>query len=214
MAEQLLLINPRRRRRKRKTSRRKRNPAPVTRRKRRPSVKSNPGRRSYRRRSYRPKRRHYRRNPIKMGGMGGLVSDNLIPAAVGATGALALDILYGIIPLPENIKMGNLRHAVKGAAAIGMGMLAGMVVNKSMAKSLTNGALTVVLHQAMAELTQKFLPNLTLGEYGEINDLGYTSYAQGADGMGYYLPSGMPEAEASAMNEYMDGMAEGEKIYL
>ncbi len=119
MSEALFLVNPKRKRRKKNprkgrmpaglrrywaTHRRKKNPG-RKRRSRRKSMtismnpkrrrRSNPAksyRRHHRRRNpMRAHRRHHRRsNPFSMRG----ISHTIMPAAVGATGAIALDVAY------------------------------------------------------------------------------------------------------------------------
>jgi len=194
MAE-LMLVNPRKRRKGRRTAaqkaatrkliaynRRKKNPSrPVTRRRKVVA----------RRRPAAPVRykRRYKRNPSNRG----IMNSTVIPAAVAGAGALTLDILWGFVPLPAALKTGVLSHAAKGAGAIGLGYLAGMVTNKRTAGQLASGALTVVFHDIYRELATKFMPNLGMGEY--------------TAGMGYYSagqPVGMGEYTAG-MGEYADG---------
>ena len=126
MANEVLLVNPRRRRRAptRRRPRRKvaarRRPATKKRRRRRNPIGpyarngmgmyvSNPRRR--RRRSPTRKRatarRRYRRNPTTMKG---IINVLVMPAATAGAGALALDILWGFVPVPQEIKTGPMRH--------------------------------------------------------------------------------------------------------
>lgn len=185
---QLMLVNPskRRTRRRRKTSA-KRKSTTIT-------VRSNPRRRravSRRRRTYR-----MRRNPI--GGRFNLmrtIQESVIPAATAAGGALALDVVWGMIPVPETLKTGPLRHVVKGAGAIGLGAVAGMIVSKKTASQFTSGALTVVTYNALREMVTRFAPNIQLGEYSEDELLGYVSTGQTfdyePDEMGVYPDEGI-----------------------
>lgn len=102
---------------------------------------------------------------------------------MGASGALALDIAWGYLPIPITLKTGMLRHVAKGVGAIALGYLANMVTTRSNAEQMTRGAMTVVIHGAMKEITQQFLPNVPL------------------DGMGYYS-AGMP----AGVGAYVNGM--------
>lgn len=123
-----------------------------------------------------------RRNPIGRLNLGGIVGNTIVPAATAATGAIALDIAYNFIPLPENLKSGPLRHVVKAAGAIGLGIVAGMVVKKETAKQLAAGAMTVVMYNAFREVLTRFAPNLGLGAYldeGSSED-GISAYLDGA----------------------------------
>lgn len=180
MAE-LLLVNPRKRGRRKKTRGRKRRRNPVA------TLAANPRRRrTYRKRrrnplalSTNPRRRSYRkrrRNPLGKMKLGNILQDAVLPAATAAGGALALDIILGLLPIPETMKSGPMRHLVKGAGAIGMGMIAGMVVDSKTAKLFTTGALTVAMHDAGKELVGRFMPTLALGAYeidDELDMLGY-----------------------------------------
>src|SRR4030042_6898277 len=83
------------------------------------------------------KTRRYRRNPS--GGRFNMTTfsrNTLMPSAIGAAGALGLDILMGFLPLPDNLKMGPMRNVVRVVGAVGLGMLAGMVVKKDTAANI------------------------------------------------------------------------------
>lgn len=170
----LMLVNPRKRRKKAKAHKRRRNPITVTTRKRRKHTRK-AKRRTYARNPIsfshvkRKSRRKYRRNPI--GGkfnLKGLFSP-VVPAAVSAVGAIGLDLAWGVIgsKLPASLSTGPVAYAAKGLGAIALGALAGMVVKKDTANQLAIGALTVVLHGAMKEGINKFAPNVQLGDIAE-----------------------------------------------
>jgi hypothetical protein len=192
MAE-ILLVNPRKRRRKkarrmsalqRKYFGRKRGrkrarrssavaAAPVRRRRRkratarRTRVYSNP-RRSRRSRRSITRVRRYRRNPSLRGVVG-----SFMPMAkagfIGATGAIGLDLLwaYGSKLIPDQIAGSALaQYAAKLMGAI----LIGAVGNKlpflrGRGRDLAVGAATVVLHDAMKAQIQASFPDVKLGEY-------------------------------------------------
>lgn len=188
MANELLLINPRKRRRRRKKSIRKVKRAVTVR-------VSNPRKR---RRSYSMRKSphsRYRRNPRHMGrigNLGGLVQNTIMPSVTAAGGAIALDVIFGYLPIPANLKTGPLRPLVKGAGAIGLGMLASMFVNAATAKLFTTGALTVVLHDTMRNIVGRFAPNLALG------DMGYEWSGYNPE-LGEYLPQGFPDYTGMGM---------------
>lgn len=208
MPEEILLVNPRKRRRKsttrrRKSTARRANPrkrraparaaAPVRRRRRTvaraaPKRRANPRRRATARRVIRR-----RANPRKTGLMQGIVRNMLMPAATAATGALALDVAWAYLPLPAQLKAGPARYAAKGAGAIALSMLAGMVVKKSTAHQLGLGALTVVMHQAMTDGMRRFVPQVPLD--------GYYGY-----GVGFYN-AGYNAGNAPELGAYVDGPA-------
>lgn len=166
MAE-LMLVNPRRRKRrtaKRKTVKRK---SPT----------------KYRKRSAAKRKRARRRNPSARG----IVGSQLMPAATNAMGALALDVLWSYLPVPMNIKTGPFKHVAKGIGAIAIGMLAGNIINKRTARAMSQGALTVVMHDAMREVTQQMLPNVPLSYYSPGMPAGVGEYTQG---LGAYTSGG------------------------
>lgn len=165
---ELMLVNPRKRRRttrKRATPKRR-----VTRRR---AVRRSPTRAAKRRMS------GYRRNPSPRG-MRGIVDKTVIPAATAAAGAIGLDVAWGFLPVPDTLKTGPMRHVAKAAGAVGLGMLANMVVSKKTADQFATGALTVVFHQAMAEVVQKAAPDLPMNAYPD--QVGYW-------GTGYSAPA-------------------------
>lgn len=205
MANQALLVNPRRRRRARKKVARRR-PArrrPAARRaaprRRRPARRRNPigpyarnPRRRRRRsgvgmyvsnpRKRRTSRRRYRRNPT----MRGIFNQLVMPAASAAGGALALDFLWSFIPIPPAIKDGAMRHVAKGLGAVVLGQVVGMVGNKRLGDTMAMGALTVTFHNAFKELAAQYMPNVNLsgvGYYSAGANAGYDS------GLGYYVQS-------------------------
>ena len=198
MANEVLLVNPRRRRRaptrrrpRRKVAARRR--APAKRRRRRNPIGpyarngmgmyvSNP-----RRRRRRPARRRAtvrrRRNPAGRMTMRKVMNDLLLPSATAGAGALALDILWGFVPVPPEIKTGPMRHVAKGLGAIVLGQLVGMVGTRRMGDTMAMGALTVVFHSAFREMTAQFMPNVNLGYYSAGANAGYDPQ------LGYYVAS-------------------------
>ncbi len=199
MANEVLLVNPRRRRRARRKVTARRRPArrrPATRRRRRRNpigpyagtrrsgmgyYVSNPRRRrrpARRRRT--TARRRYRRNPTTMRG---IINQLVMPAATAGAGALALDILWGFVPVPEQIKTGPMRHVAKGLGAVVLGQLVGMVGTRRMGDTMAMGALTVVFHSAFREMTAQFMPGVPLGYYSAGANAGYDPQ------LGYYVSS-------------------------
>ena len=171
----LMLVNPRKRRRKRRKTRK-------TVARRRPAARRR--RRSVKRRSVRR-----RRNPVTARG---IVQSQLLPAATNAMGALSLDILWSYVPVPMNIKTGPFKHIAKGIGAIGIGMLAGNIINKRTARAMSQGALTVVMHDAMREVTQQMMPGVPLSYYSPglpSGGSGFNEYTNGS-GLGAYVEGG------------------------
>lgn len=125
------------------------------------------------------KRRH---NPIAAKlGLGGIVGRTVLPAAIAAGGALTLDLVWGFLPLPESVKVGPMRHAVKAVGAIGLGLLASMVLKRDTANALASGALTVVMYNAAREAIGSLAPGIALGEYVGISNPQLSEYLAGDD---------------------------------
>lgn len=201
---EMLLVNPRKRRkrakgRKRASRRRRRSSggrrraaagyvvgnAPIRRRKLNP-------RRRRRGRSRRRGFRGRRRNPISLRRFtpGNLMA-NVTGAIPGAVGALGLDVLLGFVPIPVTWKAGIPGYLTKIVGAVGLGMIAGYVVSQSTAAKMTTGALTVMFHGLLRELVATNLPQVPLGMYLRpgMAGLGYAGSGYNPmNGMGLYLP--------------------------
>jgi hypothetical protein len=191
MAE-LMLVNPRKRRARKEPSRK------VTHAK--TAVKKRARTRRNAMLSAAPKKRRYK-NPRGLGGMAGIMGQ-VAPAATAAAGGLVLDVVWGFLPLPDVIKSGPMRHLAKGAGAIGLGVLAGMVVNKATANKFATGALTVVLYNAAREVVAKMAPQLRLGEYEEdITDM--SAYIEN-NSVGEYLEDDRNVSGFSETYQYDD----------
>lgn len=216
MADQLLLVNPRKRRRrrttrKRTTRRRRRNPRPsyvsgssVVRR------TTNPRRRR-RRKTSRARRRNPRRG-LRLGNIGNIFQDTVMPSVTAAGGAIGLDIVWNMLPIPITLKTGPVRYIAKGVGAITMGAVAGMFFPASTAKNFTSGAMTVVMYEALKEAMATWMPQLALSAYDINEGMGYPSaaldvgteadlsaYFPGESGMSAYYPG-----QQNLMGDYED----------
>lgn len=126
-------------------------------------------------------RTRYRRNPRMT--MRSVLNNTVVPAMQAAGGAIALDFVWGFVPIPLEMKTGPMRHVVKGLGAIVIGQIAGQVVNKRVGDNMAMGALTVVFHAAFRELIANVAPNVPLSYYSAGPDAG-------ADpSLGYYVSS-------------------------
>ena len=112
-----------------------------------------------------------------------------MPAVQGATGALVLDVAWGFLPIPIEMKTGMLRHFVKGAGAIAMGWVVDQFATRATANQFTRGALTVVVHGAMRELAQQFMPQVPLGDVGYYSAGLPAGVGEYVNGMGAYVSS-------------------------
>lgn len=161
-----------------------------------------------------PKRRKYRRSMkvrarravrraqagfIRMGGMGSLSAPLSIvkTAAIGAVGAVGVNLVLSKLPLPPVLMTGKARFLTQGAVAIGVGMLAAKskLVGANVAAKLAEGSLTVTLADAIREVA---------------GDAGFN-----LSGMGYYLPAPRAVAPSASgapspqLGKYLTGPGAG-----
>jgi len=182
---EVLLVNPRKRSRRKTTAKKRRTPA-----KRRRS----PARRSTAK--ARRTRRTYRRNPIGKLNVKSFMRQTLMPSAVGAVGALGIDMIMGFLPLPLAWKTGPMRPAVKGIGAVAIGLAASMVTSRKMAEQITAGGLTVVLYDNMKTFISGQFHAIPLGQYDAYPSIGYVSPSPSVGSRAdRYLPQ---------MNAYVD----------
>jgi hypothetical protein len=193
----------------------------------------------FRRRSHNPHRRFRHRsrrlrNPRRSGGFslrGGLLRNAVVPAAMGASGALVLDVVYGYLNpyLPVTLQSGWMQVLVKGAAAVGLGMVGMRVLGRERGKVLMLGALTVTaysaLRSAVAGAGIPGLSGLGYGDYTPFPMHGFGAYMRGPtgtpgiQGLGYVSPAAvigptmsprmgayMPMNVVAPMGDYGDGM--------
>lgn len=239
MSEELLLINPRRRRNARgqftkgvARRRRRRNTISVNRRRRRrnpiAAVAANPRRRRYRRRNpvalANPRRRRRRAtgyvvgsrrirrrklNPRVLSPRG--ILNALIPAGMGAAGAVALDLAMNYVPLPAQFQTPLWKNVARIVGAFGLGYVATFALGREKARQVTLGALTVASYTVIRDLVSQNFPQLGLSgaESYDMSDLrmGYLSPAPmltsaRQNGMGAYMSSSM-STPAPAFGAYM-----------
>lgn len=210
----LLLVNPRRRKRKMSALQRKYFGNPKRRKKH-----THWGAVSSHKRRVNPKRRYHRRhartiNP-SIRGFTSSVMPTLKAGGIGATGALGLDLLWGYTSgyLPASIAGSPLaQYAAKlvGAILVGMG---GNMLLKGKGRDLAVGATTVVLHDALKAQLKVSVPSLKLGEYltyaptvGTMRRAGRL-LSTGMSGVGEYL-SGLPNSSLQNEIQYQDGYLE------
>lgn len=180
---QLMLINPRKRKAKRRTV----SAAPKRRRRARPALAANPivrRRRSSIKRVAKRSRR-IRRNPIGINSIIGTLTD----AGIGAAGAIGIDILYDKLPLPVSMKTGMGGIAAKAGIAIAVGVFGKKILGNTAGK-LAAGALTVQAFDLIKSFMPPTLPAAVAG-------MGYMS--PGINGG--YLPQ-------SQMGEYVNGLTD------
>lgn len=236
MAGQLLLVNPRRRRRRKTASRKRRGPRRMSalqrkyfgkrrrknpsrrrrvhhvarRRRSRRNVMANPVRR-YRRRARVAARHHRRRrrNPIGMG----MLTGPLTTAVYGTIGALATDVLFGVLPIPAQFKSGGMGTLAKAAVTIAGGMLASKLIGRSAAERGVAGALTVQLYSFAKPLIAAAVPAIPgLGYYGagySLSGVGeyISNIPSSLNGLGRFVPNSLMENDDDDTRNYpVDGL--------
>ena len=172
MAGELLLVNPRKRHKSRKSkASRRRNPIRAKRHSPRKRSRARSRSRNPVRALRRYSRARRRRNPLSLRGMGGGLVGQLLGALKGAGGAIANDALFTYVPLPAMLKTGPLSLVTRALGAFGVGYLASFVGGKSLGARMTEGALTVLAYQTVKPMVSNVLPLAG----SDIEGLGYYS---------------------------------------
>jgi len=198
---EILLVNPRKRRKGKKARGRGR-----------VRLKRHAARR---RRVHRVKARRYKRNPSARGGgkfglsvkgITGAIMPTLKGGALGAVGALANDALITQIAklsfLPDALRSGYGKHALKFGSAIIVGTV-GNLAMKGKGAELATGAATVAIHGFVREVVAAQLPSVApfLGDY---EDVGGYNPAQIVDESGGDVGSYVPGVVGD-IGEYVPG---------
>jgi hypothetical protein len=108
--------------------------------------------------------------------MGGNIMGTVMDSAIGAGGAMAVDVAWNFLPVPVTLKAGPVGTLAKAGGTIALGMLAAKMIGGAMARKATVGALTVQIHNYIRPLLASVIPGL--GYYG-------AGYA--LDGLGRYI---------------------------
>jgi hypothetical protein len=164
---------------------------------RRPVLGYTVGTRRIRRRKLNPHRRrsHHRRhrNP-SLRGFTGQIMPTVKAGAWGASGALALDILWGLVAtnLPSvasYLTNPYVAFAAKAAGAVTVGTLGGHLA-RGRGRDLAVGAMTVVTHDFLKTLLVQMAPTI----FGPGGTLAFGAYMSGGapDYLGAYLSGSAP----------------------
>ena len=160
------------------------------------------------------RRRRILRNPRnKFPTMNQVTNELLMPAAVGAVGAIANDALFTYLPLPAQFKApGFARYASKGVSAIVMTWLASLVVQRKTAMQLGVGALTTLTAEIARQFMAQNVPALApvamegMGLY----TMGYYNPALPAGGgVGLYTTGSQTQALPSLATRETPGVSPG-----
>lgn len=129
-----------------------------------------------RRRRFSRARRYVSRSRRRRGGgsMGlGGVMEMLVPAGIGAAGAIALDMAYASLPLPASLTTGTLAPVTRIAGAIAIGVAVGAVMGRRNGALAGAGALTVTMYDIIKPLVASSFPSVPgLGYWNPARTMG------------------------------------------
>ncbi len=142
-----------------------------------------------------------RRASASMRGIGGGAMGILKAGAIGAGGAIAVDVAQGFVngflPVSMNSKINAdgttnyLNYAVKGALAVGLAHFGGKVVSSETAKRMAVGSMTVMAYELLRPFAASVLPaSMSLGWYSPGMTFKAGSQSGLAPGMGRYQSLG------------------------
>jgi len=116
---------------------------------------------------HRRARHHRRRNPASRssGGIGGMV----MPVVQGATGALAVNAIANMLPLPHAMNVGQMRHVTRAGLAIALGIVGRRFLGRAAAK-MAEGSLIVEATHAVSEMIGNTMPSLAFHGLGALPD--------------------------------------------
>ena len=164
--------------------------------------------------------------------MRGLMRNAVMPAMIGGTGALVLDVVDGYVApyLPVTLQAGYLRLIMKGLGAVAIGMVASRFLGRERGRVVMLGALTVTAYSAIrSAVAGAGIPGLSgYNDYTPFPMHGFGAYMKGPTGtpgiqgygsLGYVSPAAvvgptmsprmgayMPMNVVPAMGDYGDGM--------
>jgi hypothetical protein len=185
---------------------------------RRPAVGYTVGSRKIRRRKLNPRmhrRRRYKRNPFGLGrsmSVSGILGQ-LVPAAYGAGGAVALNLALSYLPLPDALKTGWPKNVTRLAGAMLIGTLARKFLG-ARGNAVGAGALTVVVYDIVKGLIATAAPDIgvRLGEFEDVTllDDGFVDAASPVRGFGAYLEGEGDDNEGTnGLSAYLEGNLDG-----
>ena len=186
----MLLVNPRRRHRRRKMSALQKryfskNPRRRHRHRRRSFFSRNPARATRVKSTFQANPRRRRRSFYSRNPSSGFSLDTITaefgPAVIGAGGALVVDWVFGNIPLPATLTTGLMLPVTRILVAVGIGAAAGMVAGKETGEKVAVGALVVTSYSIIKNFLVTNVPQLTLARFTPPN--------QRLHGIGYIGPA-------------------------
>lgn len=188
---QLMLINPAKRPAKRKATGAQLRALAKARKARATAARPNPAKRPAMRAVVRSTRRKARRNPI---GASGIMAD-LMGAAQGAGGALAVNAVVNLLPLPASMSAGWQKEAVKMAAAVALGTFGRKFIGRAAGK-MAEGAMVVSAYNIISGM----VPSTFGGS--AVAGLGYMSPGMIAGN----VPGVLPNGSVAGLGQYVSGL--------
>lgn len=137
-------------------------------------------------------------NPVGRAGrfsMQGFTKNTLMPSAIGAVGALGIDIIIGFLPLPAMMKTGPMRTVAKIVGAAAIGTIASNFMRRDTAQQIAAGAITVALYDLMKGT---IVPMLPVDVQASLNEMPYMEEYPSLE----YAGAGQTVNE---MDEYVSG---------
>lgn len=157
------------------------------------------------------RRRRARRNPLGGFSVNNIVGQ-LVPAAYGAGGAIALNLGLSYLPLPDVLKTGWPRHLTRLAGAMVVGYAARRFLGER-GKAVGFGALTVVVYDIVKGLLSTAAPDLgaRLGDFEDVTlaDDGFIDAAPPVRGLAAYLQGSADADGVDGMGAYLQGNLDG-----
>jgi len=117
---------------------------------------------SFKRNPRRVRRLRFRRNPLFDTSM---LTGMVAPAAIGAGGAILVDLAVGNLPLPPSLVQGPLLPLVRVGAALLLGTAVGEFAGREAGQAAAAGGVTVVIYQLFRQFLATQAPNIQLGRY-------------------------------------------------
>lgn len=139
-----------------------------------------------------------RRNPVRRTGIANRIIKTATNGAFGSLGAITGSIVGNYLPLPANLKIGNMGMVVNALIGIMTGYGVSNFMDRKIGEEMAQGAVTVALHDTMKNMLSTMMPGLALSDdllgYSDYNGLlghddyddDLSAYVQGGNMLGAY----------------------------
>lgn len=115
-------------------------------------------------------RRRFRRNPRTPGAS--FLNNTLVPAAIGAAGAVGVDLLLGNMPMPWQFRRGPMLPLVRIGLALLVGAAVGAVSNREAGEEAAAGGVIVTLYGLGRNFFLARMPGFGMARYVPLNGMG------------------------------------------